>query len=90
MSAQERVDRRNTAWWLERKANDQAREQARLEQMRKDDMEVAAYWEARKEKEHADIMANFNEWAMEKSLPAEVPAVEFEDEVELPKSLIGA
>jgi hypothetical protein len=65
MSAQERVDRRNTAWWLERKANDQAREQARLEQMRKDDMEVAAYWEARKEKEHADIMANLNEWAME-------------------------
>ena len=65
MSAQERLDRRNTAWWLERKANDQAREQARLEQMRKDDMEVAAYWEARKEKEHADIMANLNEWAME-------------------------
>jgi hypothetical protein len=25
-----------------------------------------------------------------KSFPAEVPAVEFEDEVELPKSLIGA
>jgi hypothetical protein len=34
MSIQERVDRRNTAWWLERKAKEQAKEQARLEQMR--------------------------------------------------------
>jgi len=61
MSAQERLDRRNTAWWLERKAN----EQARLEQMRKDDMEVAAYGEVRKENEHADMLANFNEWVMD-------------------------
>ena len=65
MSVQEEVDRRNTTWWLERKAKEQSREQARLEQMRKDDMEVAAYWEARRDKEHADIMAHFNERAME-------------------------
>ena len=65
MSAQERLDRRNTAWWLERKAKEQAKEQARLEQMRKDDMEVAAYWEARRDMEHADTMANFKERAME-------------------------
>ena len=65
MGVQGRLDRRNTAWWLERKAKEQAKEQARLEQMHKDDMEVAAYWEARKENEHADIMANFNERAME-------------------------
>ena len=65
MSAQERLDRRNTAWWLERKANDQAKEQARLEQMRKDDREVAAYGEVRKENEHADMLANFNEWVMD-------------------------
>ena len=65
MSAQERLDCRNTAWWLERKAKEQAKEQARLEQMRKDDMEVAAYWEARRDMEHADTMANFKERAME-------------------------
>ena len=65
MGVQGRLDRRNTAWWLERKAKEQAKEQVRLEQMHKDDMEVAAYWEARKENEHADIMANFNERAME-------------------------
>ena len=62
---QERLDRRNTSWWLERKAKEQSKVQARLEQMRKDDMEVAAYWEARQENEHAEIMANFNARAME-------------------------
>ena len=33
--------------------------------MRQDDMEVAAYGEGKKENEHADIMANFNERALE-------------------------
>ena len=46
------------------KAKEQDIEQARLAKIRKDDTEVVAYWKARRDKEEADIMANFNERAM--------------------------
>ena len=61
MSTPERYDRRNTAWWAEHKA----KEQARLEENKEQERQAAAYWETRRAKEHAEIMANFNERAME-------------------------
>ena len=55
MSARERDDRRNAAWW----------EQARLKAPKDSERQVQFYWEARNAQEYAETIANFNEKAME-------------------------
>ena len=59
-----------------------------------DDTEVAAYWKARRDKEEADIMANFNERAMTIALgwfpPGSYPAQQQRLYENLPKQLKDA
>ena len=66
---QERLDRRNAGWWAQRKFQ----ERAWLEDKHQQERYLAAYWDERRAKEYAEVVADFKEWT--KTLEEVAPAV---------------